>query len=225
MQSHTIGLVLWSILGGIAALNAQTSPAEPGRTAALPAAPQQQSQPQQQAAELKLTFEGDTALWTVAIRPDKTADFERVMQRLREALMKSTDPAQRRQAEGWKVVRLSMPLPDGNIAYVHVVNPVVAGADYTVMQILYDAFPDERQMLYELYRGAFASNLALATGNVAVDLGMNPPGVPPATETPAAPPASPTPPSPPTPPSLPTPPIAPASPTTPTPPAPTMPGR
>ena len=61
-------------------------------------------------------------------------------------------------------------MPDGNIAYVHVISPVVPDADYTVMQILYDAFPDERQALYESYRDAFASNLSLASGRVAVDL-------------------------------------------------------
>ena len=31
----------------------------------------------------KPTFEGDTALWTMAIKPDKTADFERVMSKMR----------------------------------------------------------------------------------------------------------------------------------------------
>ena len=66
MQSYTMALVLWSILAGVTGLNAQTSPGEPGRSAAQPGTPQQQSQtPQQAAAESKLTFEGDTALWTV----------------------------------------------------------------------------------------------------------------------------------------------------------------
>ena len=41
----------------------------------------------------KLTFEGDTALWTMAIKPDKTADFEQIMKKLQEALLKSADPA------------------------------------------------------------------------------------------------------------------------------------
>jgi len=39
-----------------------------------------------------------------------------------------------------------------------------------VMQILYDAFPNERQSLYEMYRDAFAANLSMAAGRVAVDL-------------------------------------------------------
>ena len=118
----------------------------------------------------KLTFDGDIALWTVAIKPDQTADFEQIMAKLREALAKSTDPQRRQQADGWKIMKVAKPLPDGNIAYVHIVNPVVKGADYTIMQTLYDAYPDERQKLYELYRGAFAQNLSLATGSIAVDL-------------------------------------------------------
>jgi hypothetical protein len=118
----------------------------------------------------KLTFDGDIALWTVAIKPDKTADFEQIMTKLREALRKSTDAQRRQQADGWKVMRVAKPLPDGNIAYVHVVTPVVKGADYTIMQALYDAYPDQRQAMYELYRGSFAQSLSLATGSIAVDL-------------------------------------------------------
>jgi hypothetical protein len=129
-----------------------------------------QDPPQHAATAPTLTFNGDIALWTVAIKPDKTADFEAVMRRLRDALMKSADPNRRKQAEGWKVMKLDKPLPDGNIAYVHVINPVVPGADYTVMQTLYDAFPDERQALYDMYRGAFAQNLSLATGSVILDM-------------------------------------------------------
>lgn len=128
--------------------------------------PAAQPKPQPQ----KLTFNGDVALWTVAIKPEKSADFERIMARVGEALSKSADPLRQKQAAGWKVMKIDKPLPDGNIAYVHVINPVVRDADYTVMQILYDAFPDERQALYESYRDAFAANLSLASGPVAVDL-------------------------------------------------------
>ena len=122
------------------------------------------------AVHQKLTFQGDVALWTVAIKPDKTAAFEGIMTRVREALAKSSDPVRQRQAAGWKLMKIEKPMPDGNIAYVHLISPVVPDADYTVMQILYDAFPDERQALYDAYRGAFAANLSLATGRVAVDL-------------------------------------------------------
>jgi hypothetical protein len=155
---------------------AATSAAAQAQTGAPQAAPAQQaqsSQPQaaqQPAAAQALTFAGDVALWTVAIKPDKTAAFEQIMARVRDGLTKSDLAQRREQAASWKVMRLDTPLPDGNIAYVHVISPVVHGADYSVMQILYEAFPAERQSLYELYRSAFAQNLSLATGPVAVDL-------------------------------------------------------
>ncbi len=120
---------------------------------------------QQQAAP-KLTFEGDTALWTVAIKPDKTADFEKIISKLHQGLIKSENAERKQQAAGWKVMKLAKPLPDGNIAYVHIINPVVPGADYTVMQALYELYPEERLALYEMYRGAFAANLSLAVGNM-----------------------------------------------------------
>jgi len=151
-------------VGGVLALAAFVGV---GVSAQEPAA-QPQQQPQRQVQ--KLTFSGDVALWTVAIKPGKTADFERVMARVKDALSKSTDPLKQRQAAGWKVMKIEKPMPDGNIAYVHVISPVVPDADYTVMQILYDAFPEERQTLYESYRDAFAANLSMATGRVAVDL-------------------------------------------------------
>jgi hypothetical protein len=31
-------------------------------------------------------------------------------------------------------MKMSEPMPDGNIAYVHVITPVVAGADYIVIE-------------------------------------------------------------------------------------------
>jgi hypothetical protein len=120
------------------------------------------------------TIDGDAALWTVAIKPDKTQDFEIVMARLREALLKSSKTERQQQAAGWKLLKMEKPMPDGNIAYVHVINPVVRGADYTILQILYDEFPNDKQALYDLYRGAFAKNLSLVSGAIVVDLSKMP---------------------------------------------------
>ena len=51
-------------------------------------------------AQQKLTFNGDTALWTVAIKPDKTADFEKVMAKLHEGLLKSSHPDENARPPG-----------------------------------------------------------------------------------------------------------------------------
>jgi hypothetical protein len=120
------------------------------------------------------TIDGNAALWTVAIKPDRTQDFESVMTKLRDALRKSEKPERQQQAAGWELLKVEKPMPDGNIAYVHVINPVVPGADYTILRILYDEFPDERQALYEQYRGAFVKSLSLASGAIVVDLSPAP---------------------------------------------------
>ena len=140
--------------------------------AVIAAAEQQSAEPPH--ARPKFTLTGETALLTVAIRPDKTTDFERVMEKMRMALLNSPDSQRREQAAGWKLMKLEKPLPDGNVAYVHVIDPVVADADYAIMQTLYEAFPEERQALYELYRGAFVQNLSLATGRIVLDLSKQP---------------------------------------------------
>src|SRR6476660_6026763 len=67
-----------------------------------------------------LMLSGDVALWTVAIKPDKTADFEKVLARVRDALQKSEKPERKQQAAGWRVLKMDKPTPDGNIAYVHI---------------------------------------------------------------------------------------------------------
>jgi hypothetical protein len=124
-----------------------------------------------QAAAQALTFDGDIALWSVAIKPDQTAAFEQIMSLVRDALMKSDKPERKQQAAGWKVLKMAATLKDGSVVYTHVIQPV-KGADYTILAILYEANPDpaEQRKLFDQYRGAFAANLGTNAGTVAIDL-------------------------------------------------------
>lgn len=137
----------------------------------LPAFSQGHSTVHAQAAQA-LTFDGDTAILTVAIKPDKTAAFEQIMTKVREALLKSEKPERKQQAAGWKVVKSATPMKDGNIIYMHVLSPVVKGADYTILTLLYEANTDPAQQraLFEQYRDAFAANLGGGAFTTAVDL-------------------------------------------------------
>ena len=119
-----------------------------------------------------LTFDGDTAILTIAIKPDKTAAFEQIMADVRAALMKSEKPERKQQAAGWKVVKGSAPMKDGNIVYMHVIDPVVKNADYTILAILYEANQDPaaQRAIFEKYRDAFAASLGGGAFTTVVDL-------------------------------------------------------
>jgi hypothetical protein len=133
------------------------------------AAPAQQAPAQQaQAAPTTRTFGNDAGMVLNFIKPDKTADFEAVVGKLKEALAKSEKPERKEQAKSWQVFKSPDPAAGGNVLYVFLINPAVKGADYTVSNILAEAFPTEVQTLYKQYAEAYASgqnfvNLALVS--------------------------------------------------------------
>jgi hypothetical protein len=91
------------------------------------------------------------------VKPDKTADFEAVMGKLKEALQKSDKPERKRQAASWKVFKAAEPGANGSVLYVFTIDPAVKGADYTISTILAEAFPDEVQTLYKQYAESYAT--------------------------------------------------------------------
>lgn len=102
-------------------------------------------------------FGSDAGLVLNFIKADKTADFEAIVAKLKEALAKSDKPERKQQAASWKVFRAMEPGANGSVLYVFDVDPAVPGADYTVSNILAEAFPEEVQTLYKQYADAYAS--------------------------------------------------------------------
>jgi transglutaminase/protease-like cytokinesis protein 3 len=103
-------------------------------------------------------FASDAGMVLNFIKPDKTADFESVMQKLKDALQKSEKPERKQQAASWKVFRSPEAAQGGNALYVFVIDPAVKGADYTVSNILAEAYePAELNELYKTYAGSYAS--------------------------------------------------------------------
>ena len=120
-------------------------------------APSQQPAQQAQAAPTTRMFASDAGMVLNFIKPDKTSDFEAVMTKLKEALQKSEKPERKQQAASWKVFKSPEPAAGGNVLYVFLIDPAVKGADYTVSNILAEAFPAEVQTLYKQYVEAYAS--------------------------------------------------------------------
>lgn len=112
---------------------------------------------QTQAAPPARLFGSDAGVVLNFIKPDKTADFEAVIAKLREALQKSDKEMRKQQAASWKVFKALEAGGNGSVLYVFVIDPAVKGADYTVSAILAEAFPEEVQALYKQYAEAYAS--------------------------------------------------------------------
>src|SRR5919109_934501 len=104
-----------------------------------------------QPAPTTRTFPSDAAMVLNFIKPDKTADFEAVIAKLKEALAKSEKPERKEQARSWKVFKSPDPAAGGNVLYVFIVDPPVKNADYTISNILAEAFPTEVTELYKKY--------------------------------------------------------------------------
>ena len=104
-------------------------------------------------------FNSGSGVILYTIKSDKTADFEMVMNRTKEALTKSDKPGRKQQAATWRVFKSADPGAGGNALYVMIIDPAVKDADYNVINILNEAFPTEVQALYKSYTDSFASGL------------------------------------------------------------------
>jgi len=124
-----------------------------------------------QAAPTARMFASDGGMVLNFIKPDKTADFESVIGKLKEALQKSAKPERKQQAASWKVFKSPDPAAGGNVLYVFMIDPSVKGADYTVSTILAEAFPTEVQALYKQYADAYASGQNFVNLSLVSDLG------------------------------------------------------
>jgi hypothetical protein len=143
-----------------AALWARQQPPPPGAPATAtkkdPATPPE-------TASSSRTFTTPAGLIINAVRPERAADFEKVVAYLQEALAASANATVRAQAQGWRVLKASEPGPNGAVLYVFLFDPTVTGADYGLGRILAEAFPDQTKLqeIWKLYTDSLASGGSL----------------------------------------------------------------
>jgi hypothetical protein len=131
-----------------------------------PAAPAGQAQ---QVSNARL-FPNDGGMVLNFIKPDKTADFEAVIAKLKEALAKSDKPERKQQAAGWKVFK--SPDPAGaNVLYVFIIDPSMKTADYQISNIIAEALPTEANEILKKYAECYAQGMNIVNLNLIQDLG------------------------------------------------------
>jgi hypothetical protein len=152
-----IGVILLVGVLSSTAVRAQQPPAAPA--------------PQAQTVSNARIFPNDAGMVLNFIKPDKTADFEMIMGKLKEALMKSEKPERKQQAAGWKVFKSADPA-GANTLYVYVIDPSVKGADYQVSNILAEAFPAaEANEMLKKYADCYAQGMNILNLTLLQNLG------------------------------------------------------
>ena len=115
-------------------------------------------------------FAGDGALLLNFIKADKTADYEMIVGKLKEALQKSDKPERKQQAASWKVFKSPDPAAGGNVLYVFLIDPAVKDADYTVSNVLAEVYkPEELNVIYKQYAESYAQGQNIINLNLTID--------------------------------------------------------
>ena len=119
----------------------------------------------QEPAKPVLTLEGDATVVIVLIKPDKTADFETVLAKYKEALSKSDKPARKEQLAGLKIYK-SPTAMGGNTAYIFSADPVVKGEEYDITRVINEVFPSEVTDMFNKYKEAYAGRQIIVLNKI-----------------------------------------------------------
>ena len=153
-------LVAMTLAGASAAFAQNTTPAQPDAAAA----PQEPAKP---VFPLPQTCQDcDVVLVQMIIKAEKTADFEMVLNKVKDALTKSDKPGRKEQAASWAVFKVGVPGPKtkegtDTVIYFLRMDPVVKGAEYDLMRIISEVFPVEVQEIFAKYKDAFAGRAVI----------------------------------------------------------------
>jgi hypothetical protein len=140
------------VLGSVSTTLAQAAPPAQPPAAAQAAAP----------AKPAISFQNDAGLIIVYIKPDKTADFEDLMNKLKEGLSKMDAPEAKQQSASLKLFKSPLAAGATVAAYFIIADPAVKNVEYWLLPILYKAYPNDGAALLQKWQDAKAPSPAPA---------------------------------------------------------------
>src|SRR3954464_5935431 len=122
---------------------------QPPADAAKPAAP-------------KLTFKTPAGMLLVQVKPDQSAAFEEMINKLKTGTAASSDPQIKQQSQV-KAYKSSEPGPGGNVFYILLYDPATPGSEYNWLDVINKTLtpdqqraPETREM-YQKYAASVAT--------------------------------------------------------------------
>jgi len=147
----------------IPALQAQSAPPS---APAPPGQPPAASSPSEDAATLptdpaQVLVSTASAVLLVPVKASLTADYEAALTLLQGAFASSDDEQTRQVAAGWKMMKAQEADSKGNVVYLHMLQPAMAGIDYRPSMWMDRLVQDLPVDVLDKYRDALAGPASL----------------------------------------------------------------
>lgn len=81
--------------------------------------------------------------------------FEQLLNKVKEAMQKSDNPARKQQAAGMRLLKATKPGADGSIQYTLIIHPVMKDTEYAPGMLVYEVFPSEANKLFADFKSFF----------------------------------------------------------------------
>jgi hypothetical protein len=99
-------------------------------------------------------FPGGAGLVLNFIKPDKAAEWEGILDKIKEGLKASEKPERKAQAASWKVYKASEPVKDA-VLYMWFIDGAPVDLEYSMVKLLTELYPKEARDIYEQYTQAY----------------------------------------------------------------------
>lgn len=104
-------------------------------------------------------FPGGAGFILNFIKPDKAADWEGILEKIKDGLKASEKPERKAQATSWKVYKATEQPVKEAMLYVWVLQDAPTDAEYSMVALMTELFPKEAAELYKQYSDCYVPPL------------------------------------------------------------------
>jgi hypothetical protein len=99
-------------------------------------------------------FPGGAGLVLNFIKPDKAAEWEAILEKVKEGLKASEKPERKAQANAWKIFKASEQAKDA-VIYMWVIDGAPVDQEYSMVGLMTELFPKEAAEIYKQYSDCY----------------------------------------------------------------------
>ena len=104
-------------------------------------------------------FPGGAGLVLNFIKPDKAAEWEGILDKVKEGLKASEKPERKAQAASWKVYKVSEQPVKEAVLYMWILEGAPTDQEYSMTKLMQELFPKEAVDLYKQYSDSYVPPL------------------------------------------------------------------